>query len=192
MTGNGRRGSSLALARELFLEGARTPIEFQKAFAGLLNWPADPRWPKTKVGTWRGDPWAMTIAGAGNTGKTMIATEMLWRVGRTLESARWATASEVVRIVFGAENSGGSTGWSELAEIDVLLIDDLGIGHLGRSWEALADLSSHRHAHHLPTIFTTRLRASELCDAQPHMFRRLSEGLMVGYLYQPFGAARKP
>lgn len=112
-------------------------------------------WPKVRgvdSAAWSGVPWACGFTGDSDTGKTFLATELLWRQVQRLGkvSARWSSADAIVDSGFG---NGGDRGlWNECLSVRLLLIDDLGRG--GRE-EKLFVLISARHAAKLPTIWTS-------------------------------------
>jgi len=135
------------------LAGFGVPPRYCEPFEEPESWPRDP---KTAVGidAWRGELWLLFLTGHTGVGKSFIATELLWRAylrRAGLGTARFVRASRVPGLVFGGERSGDDgevvaamglrPPLATLVDVEVLVLDELGLGHPGGGWEALDDLA---------------------------------------------------
>ena len=78
--------------------------------------------------------------------------------------------------------SGDGTEADRLEIAKLLVLDDLGRGHLGRSWEAIGELLAARYDAELPTLISTNLALGQIAETDAHVADRLSEGLVIAML----------
>jgi hypothetical protein len=133
------------------------------------------------IDSWQGVPWSVFLTGSTGVGKSFLATELLWRnhvrpLG--LRSARFIRASRVPRLVFGGERPGDAEV-PPLVDVEVLVIDELGLGHPRGAWEALDDVIGQRWEMQHPTIVTSRWTLAEVAAEAVSAADRLAEGLVV-------------
>jgi len=140
------------------------------------GWPVDPRLPDVDLSDWRGDPWAALLTGPVGTGKTTLGKELLFRRLCDGVHGRFIRAGDIPKIVFG----DSARQSDELETCELLVVDDLGRGHLGRAWEAIGEVLAARHAAERATIITSNLNLVEISDFDPHMADRLTDGLVMG------------
>ncbi len=190
---NAEKRLAAALAdRAGTLAGFGVPPRYCEPFEEPESWPRDPKKTAVGIAAWRGEPWSLFLTGHTGVGKSFIATELLWRGclrGAGLGSARFVRASRVPGMVFGGERPGddwevvASMGsrppLATLVDVEVLVIDELGLGHPGGGWEALDDLIGQRWERRRPTIVTSRLTLAEVAGEAVSAADRLGEGLVV-------------
>ena len=176
--------ASRNLSRDTRLTIAGVPARYRRPFIEKRPWPhaatpGDDRKGR-RVGKlaseWRGNPWAIGFLGLSRTGKTMLATELFWRVlsSRGPTGARWATASAIVDSGFGSGTD--RTLYREAEHVRLLLVDDLG---WGPGIEKIFALMSTRHGNELPTIWTTNMRFEDFVTSaigQPLISRLGDDG----------------
>lgn len=164
------------LSREQRLAALGTPARYRRPFVER-EWPAG-------AAEWTGAPWCIGFVGMSNAGKTMLATELLWRLlerssqaGRPWP-ARWTTAAELADSGFG--NGSDREVYETALRVKLLLIDDLG---WGGGIEKLFALISARHGAMLPTIWTANARVEDLAKSsagQPLIRRLRDDGMLCG------------
>lgn len=155
----------------------------QRRFENPGTWPRDPRAPEVDPRAWRGrpgvDPWAVSFFGNVGVGKTRLALELLYRGLLELKGARFLRARQIARLAF----DGGWEGRYELRhleQVELLLVDDLGVNHPGGAWGPVADLLIGRSDEARATLVTSHLTLRHVSDAgQPGLASRLTEGLVV-------------
>jgi ribosomal protein L37E len=156
------------------------PPKYREPFAEPAGWPRDPKVP-LDVDCWQGVPWSLFLTGNTGVGKSFLATELLWRNHvrpSGLRSARFVKASRVPRLVFGGDQPGDPEV-PPLVDAEILVIDELGLGHPGGGWEALDDVIGQRWEQQHPTIVTSRWTLAEVAAEAVSAADRLAEGLVV-------------
>lgn len=164
------------LSRAQRLAAVGTPARYRQDFV-------ERAWP-TGAEQWTGSPWAVGFVGLSDAGKTMLATELFWRLldrsskeGRPWP-ARWTSAAELADSGFA--NGSDRELYDECTSIKLLLIDDLG---WGGGIEKLFELISARHRNIRPTIWTANTRLEDLSRSavgQPLVRRLQDDGLVCG------------
>ena len=151
-------------------------IPFQEPLHSIT----DPRRPDIDIlKAWppsTGDPWAITLGGPVGTGKTVTSCEKLFRWRCTGRDGYFVRATQVPEAYF---TTGKAPTRGYLERMPLLILDDVGRGHLGRAWEAVGELLAYRHAEELPTVVTTNLGLREIADHDAHIADRLTEGLVI-------------
>lgn len=104
---------------------------------------------------WDGKPSLVTLTGKTGTGKTTYAVELAFRL--QLAPTRFIPASILVDSLFDEGHAAKG-----LAMTRCLVIDDLGVGHGGKTWEYLMDFVSKRGAWERVTIITTMLNLNDI------------------------------
>lgn len=185
------RDTRLALAgvpaRYRALQGAwPSPRDPRPAFAGVdpMTWATLALPPVATA----------TLYGQVGTGKTSLAAELLdvalrGGAGRGL----FLAATELVERALG-----GDAIQTQACEVDVLVLDDLGGGHSGRSWEILFRVVKHRHGARLRTIITTMMAPKLLLEGGGDQ-RAVEAGadaladrlIGEGYMWRLDGASRR-
>jgi hypothetical protein len=140
------------------------------------GWPTDPRMPEVDLSEWQGRPCSAVLSGPVGNGKTSLAVERLFRGMCDGAHGRFVRAGSIPRIYFG----DSARESAELETCELLVVDDLGRGHLGKAWHALGEVLAARHADERATIITTNLTLVEISDFDPHMADRLTDGLVMG------------
>jgi hypothetical protein len=143
--------------------------------------------PGIDLATWRGEPWCVTFFGISRGGKTAMATELFARNLGAAKSAVWIAAADAVRVIYRGDEDEAE----RLETCDLLLVDDLGLGHSGNTWGALANLLAARHRGVRRTLVTTNrpLRGNSktkppvlgLVDEHPPLYSRIVEDAAVVY-----------
>jgi len=132
-------------------------------------------WPEG-IEDWIGIPWSVTLRGPVGTGKSMMAAELLHRIGRGL----WIRASKMVSLVYNAESRSERTAVQRRYEwAPCLVIDDFGHGHRGAATETVAEVIAERWDAARPTVVTTNCRAADLVGEDAAAYERPRDGLMV-------------
>jgi DNA replication protein DnaC len=168
---------------------------FRREFIEPQEWPRVHGGPDMR--TWAGAPFFVTLAGVVGSGKTMLATELLWRRLPHVQTASWWRAGTAISTVFGSfGEERARAAMCDLYDSELLVLDEIGRGHDGRAWGAIVEIISHRHEQHRETIFTTNRKIGTrqtgqdkergLAEEDPALFRRLAEGAIVG-LMKPWG-----
>jgi len=185
------RGSGAARSAEEWLAAALAdragtlaalgvPPRYRAPFDEPEHWPRDAK-VELDLAAWQGVPWSVFLTGNTGVGKTFLATELLWRNYAQPSGARSAgfvRASRVPGLVFGGPRVRQLEVFS-LFEVDVLLIDELGVGHPGGGWEALDEVIAQRWELELPTIVTSRWTLAEVAAEAVSAADRLAEGLVA-------------
>ena len=159
------------------------PPKYREPFAEPARWPRDPK-VEADVAGWQGVPWSVFLTGNTGVGKSFLATELLWRnhlrASGELEvrSALFVRASRVPGLVFG-RGGGNDLDPLRLVEVEVLVIDELGLGHPGGGWEALDDLIAQRWERQSATIVTSRWTLAQVAAEAVSAADRLAEGLVA-------------
>jgi len=128
-----------------------------------------------------GVPWSLFLTGNTGVGKSFLATELLWRnhvQPSGARSARFVRASGMPGVVFGGERVRDLEVLS-LVDVEVLVIDELGVGHPRGGWEALDDVIGQRWERQVPTIITSRWTLAEVAAEAVSAADRLAEGLVA-------------
>ncbi len=155
------------------------PVYLERPFEEPVIWPRDAKAP-IDLATWTGSPWSVVLRGTVGVGKTYVAVELLWRnllVGAQLPTARFVRASRVPGLLYGSD---GSVELERLLGAQILVIDDLGLGHPKGGWEALDDLIAQRWEYRRATIITTRWTMDQIGNESSAVSAadRLAEGLV--------------
>ncbi len=158
------------------------PPRYREPFEEPESWPRDPR-AGLGIDRWQGEPWSLFLTGGTGVGKSFLATELLWRhhvrpAGRR-RSARFVRASRVPGLVFGRDRAADEAEMAPLVEVEVLVIDEVGLGHPRGGWEALDDVIGQRWEMQHPTIVTSRWTLAEVAGEAASAADRLAEGLVV-------------
>lgn len=138
-------------------------------------WPSDPRCPDMLLSSWNGEPWSVLLTGPTGTGKTSLAVELLLRWLCYPGAGRFVRARRLPGLYF----SDDASEIRDLETVGLLIVDDLGRGHLGRAWEAVGEIMNSRYDEELSTIITSNLGLAEIAEHDAHMADRLSEGLVI-------------
>lgn len=142
-------------------------------------------YPETDLYKWDGTPWCVTLAGVVGGGKTTAAVALLAQAAAKLRwpaGARFARAAPMSLEILREQRRDI---YRQMVGAPVLVLDDL--GRYDRVWEICADVLTGRHERGLPTIVTTNLRVKTvgddqgLADIDPALYRRLAEGVFVGF-----------
>jgi hypothetical protein len=155
------------------------PPKYCERFVEPQRWPRDPK-VRLDIGRWQGVPWSLFLTGNTGVGKSFLATELLWRnhvQPSGLRSARFVRASRVPGLVFNRER--GDLELPRLVDVEVMVIDELGLGHPSGGWEALDDLIGQRWEFQYPTIVTSRWTLAQVAEEAVSAADRLAEGLVV-------------
>ncbi len=171
-------------SREEILAAAGTPSEFLEPFeTGRVpgGWPTRhppthcKRRGKVNLSEWNGERWSsLLIRGNVGVGKTMLATELLWRAHQRGLQITWTSAGHYVASVFNRRVT------RPIETIDALVVDDLGLGHEApAAWNAIAHLVCERYAHRRMTIYTSNLTFEELYSTSLAVADRLRSGLLL-------------
>lgn len=170
-------------SRDDILRRAGCPVRYRRiSFIEPDSWPeVRGKFKGQSLRKWTGDPWSVLFVGDVGTGKTMLATEMLYRLLRgTSRSGLWARAEDIIREVYGARGQERVSVWSRYKNAGVLLIDDLGHGHTGMPWQTIGELVAARWDAMKSTIFTTNRKWVEIEEEDPPTADRLRDGLVIG------------
>lgn len=162
------------------LAAVGVPPKYREPFEEPDHWPRDAKVP-LDIATWQGIPWSVFLTGNTGVGKTFLATELLWRnhvQPSGARSARFVRASLVPGLVFGGARVRQLEVFS-LFEAEVLVIDEVGVGHRGGGWEALDEVIGQRWEFELPTIVTSRWTLPEVAAEAVSAADRLAEGLVA-------------
>lgn len=139
---------------------------------------------------WIGDPWAVVLAGAVEGGKTMLATELLWRLISRGMAGLWCRADEVIDSLYGTHGEERRALARKYTTVPALLLDELGGGHNGETWETLLSVLGPRFDAMRPTLVTTNRPLvvdggkgkPGLAQEHPALYRRLvTDGLAAGF-----------
>ncbi len=131
--------------------------------------------------TWAGRPHSsLVIAGEIGAGKTMLATELLWRAFQRGQSLLWIRADDLVDRVYGTRDR---KIYRRVTRSGAVLIDDLGCGHSGEAWNLLDRVVAARHQDQRQTIVTLHgpfaKGPDSLYQRAPAIADRLTQGLFV-------------
>jgi ribosomal protein L37E len=162
------------------LAAAGVPPKYREPFEEPERWPRDTK-VALDVASWQGVPWSVFLTGNTGVGKTFLATELLWRnhvQPSGARSARFVRASRVPGLVFGGARVRELEVWSPF-DVEVLVIDEVGVGHPGGGWEALDEVIGQRWELELPTIVTSRWTLPEIAAEAVSAADRLAEGLVA-------------
>lgn len=146
------------------------------------GWPKDPV-KGVELSTWSGSPPLILLHGTTGTGKTMIGTELFWRLCNRKPNARWVwvSATEAVGLVLSTFPSERQQALSRYSTAAVLLLDDVGTWQEndGRAWDVTFQIVSSRLNRLLPTIVTTNRKPEEIAAVHDPLYDRLQAGLFV-------------
>jgi hypothetical protein len=166
------------------LAGLGVPPKYREPFAEPARWPRDPK-VAVDLAAWRGGvPWSVFLTGNTGVGKSFMATELLWRNHlpgsreSAVRSALFVRASRVPGLVFGRDG-GNDLDAMRLVEVEILVIDELGVGHPRGGWEALDDVIAQRWERQCATIVTSRWTLAQVAAEAVSAADRLAEGLVV-------------
>lgn len=190
------------LDRAEALRAAGCPSRYLQPFVAPDQWPIGRGSRQMSLDEWIGDPWAVVLAGAVEGGKTMLATELLWRLISRGMSGLWCRADEVIDSLYGTHGEERRALAKKYTTVPALLLDELGGGHNGETWETLLSVLGPRFDALRPTIVTTnrplvsagrekgadsaRPRSGDdkpgLAQEHPAIYRRLvTDGLAAGF-----------
>lgn len=164
------RGESLA--------DADVPFTYRARFVAPAAWPLELK-RRGEVELWNGEPWSLVISGPTESGKTMLATEMLARVmSRRRCRGLWLRASALASALEGPERE---TWRLRAATVPALLLDDYGREPSPQSRLKLGEVVTERFDWQRPTILTSNLTLLDekgLSSLDPALWRRLRDGWM--------------
>jgi hypothetical protein len=162
------------------LAAVGVPPKYREPFEEPERWPRDAKVPLA-IASWQGVPWSVFLTGNTGVGKSFLATELLWRnhvQPSGVRSAWFVRASRVPGLVFGGDRSR-HLEVLPLVDVEVLVIDELGVGHPRGAWEALDDVIGQRWELQRPTIVTSRWTLAEVAAEAVSAADRLAEGLVA-------------
>lgn len=155
------------------LAAAGWPARHLRPFVEPDPWPRDPeRWSHVDLATWDGTPPSVLLTGDVGTGKTMLGTELAWRLWCAGRSVAYARGADLVRAVFTGRGQGFET-------VDMLLVDDLDRGVAGDAIEAVWVVLDARYAAGRVTVATSNRTLPALYDWHASMADRWTEGPVV-------------
>jgi len=169
--------------RPAVFEAGEVPTRYRVPFEDLAVWPVDASkpidlraWPEEdemgKVAL--GQPWALTIRGDFETGKTQLAVELAARIAlRRREPMLFVSAANVAAAVFDED----PREYTRICRMPILVVDDLGRSYSGNQGQAVQRLICDRYNWLRTTIFTTNAEEDAFDD--PSVVVRLAEGLQV-------------
>ena len=138
---------------------------------------------------WEFKPQGLLLYGPTSSGKSRLAFLLLSRLhhleARKVAAIASTAFSHQVSALFGEGGGKGEAFIDRLANVEVLLIDDIGKGRLTDRVEAeFFHIIEHRASHLLPTILTTNLSGDALTaawspDRADPLVRRLIEFFQV-------------
>lgn len=175
------------------LKQLRTACESRTAVLKSIDVPArylqpfeDRGWPRHKkrcphrsrvdLSTWTGEDYSTVLIGGNvGSGKTMLATELLWRAYQRGQAIAWLSAGALVQRVLDRE-----IRLRPILSVKALVIDDLGLGYSSRAtYNIMAFVVSERYAHKRLSIYTSNLTFNQLYNHSAAMADRLGDGLVV-------------
>lgn len=110
----------------------------------------------------------LVLLGNCGTGKTHLACAVGMAALTAGKTVLFATASEIIRRVQAAHKSATETEWalmSQLARLDLLIIDELGVQYATESANRIiTEIVNARYENELPTIFISNLSVAAFAD----------------------------
>lgn len=153
----------------------REPFDVDRLPGGWPRHPSnDPARHAVDLAEWTGDEFPLvTFLGEIGVGKTMLASELLWRQALLERSVRFVRAASLVDAVFSRR-----VRRAEFVEPGALVVDDLGRGHgAPEAWATIAEVIIDRDDALAPTIVTTNLSFRHLAECHAALADRLRAGL---------------
>ena len=138
--------------RETALRAHGVPASFaRQPFLGSL-----PHVLGHDLAAWTGDPpdWGLVLHGVENAGKSMLASELLWRRLPLIHTAAWWRASHLVNALFGFLGEETRDRAHQDCAADLLVIDDLGHVMGERGFLCLFNVITARQEDDRATIIT--------------------------------------
>lgn len=169
--------------RPIVMGAAEVPARYRAPFVDLALWPQDPMRPRD-LREWPtlgptgevegGEPWALTIRGDFETGKTRLAVELAVCMAiRRKKEMLFIAAAGVAEAVFDSDPGR----YQRLLNVPILVVDDLGRGYSGNQAQAVQRLICDRYNWLRTTILTTNCEEEAFED--PSVAVRLGEGLQI-------------
>lgn len=142
-----RRRRLLANREHSLATMAAVPKRYAKPFDPPAAWPVAS---SVSLEEWLGreEWWSALLIGPVGDGKTFLGVELLWRSLLAGKSAAFVRAADVP----------GLSIRDAMPDPDLLLVDDLGLGHSGGGWEMVSRELLGRYDREQQTVITTRLR----------------------------------
>lgn len=175
-----RRRNRPAATKGDWQKDAGIPERFiQKRFVAPKPWPLG-------LDRWLGSPWSVALIGSVGVGKSFLAAELAVRVGLDREvRGLWIRAAEVPYLAYSQGRA------YELATFPVLVLDDLGRGHVGGGWEAVTEVVSMRYDRLLPTIITSNMSFGDLAAEHGGRVEALADRFREGISVNLVGDSRR-
>ena len=158
------------------LQAHRWPPRYRGPFDEPDPWPrhqtgVPDAWKhQIELDTWDGRLCTLLLLGDVGAGKTMLATELCWRLWQAGRSMIYMTTQTLIRALWHD---------SRLLRADVMLIDDIDRGISGDAWEALWAAVDQRYSAEQITVATANRGLDELYDRNSALADRFRPGLIV-------------
>lgn len=136
---------------------------------------------------WAGEPWSLLLWGKVGNGKSMLAVETLYRAMLRGRRPLFVRASRISGVYY--ERAPAEK--DRLLGAEVLLVDEVGVGHPGGGWEAVSDLISTRWEAQAPTLFTSNFSLRQLAEQGGAYGGRIADRLNDGLVLPMTGPTRR-